>query len=216
MTTPPTPDKDIDPLVLFGHKLRDDAELLVTRYRITLVVLLACFAIAGWQAFKWHEAKLARLEAQASVEETRATNERALGEAWRGRAIALVDSVRHDTVRVRQVIQHTKVDTMWVPAEPAAPVDGVTYSGPAPLVPLPVVAKADFDSLGASCTRTAHDCASALAAKDSAAAHDSAQMVALATLNKNIAQQLTTTKRLSLVKEGGIAAFFYMLGRLVK
>lgn len=212
--TPPTPPPDVDPLVLFGHRLRDEADLVLTRYRVSLVVLLACFAIAGYEAFQWHERKLARLEAQASAEETTATNERTLSDAWKGRAIALVDSVKHDTVRVRQVIQHTKVDTMWVPATQPVAEDGVTYSVPLPPVAVPVVAKADFDSLGASCTRAEHDCASALAAKDSAAVHDSTRAAALEALNKNVAQQLTSVKRAAFFQKLGWALAGLLIGRV--
>jgi hypothetical protein len=219
MTAPPTPPLPpaVDPLVLFSHGIRDEAELTLKKWHLTYGIviagLFACAGIVGWQAFQWHKAKLARLEAAASVEHAAATSEAALADAWKTRALTKVDSFRVDTLRVGATIRGTKVDTLWRPAAPAPVEDGVTYSGPAPLVPIEVVAKADFDSLGATCTRTQHDCASALAAKDSVIAHDSSQSIALAALNANTAEQLKSVKRAALFQKLGWALAGLLIGR---
>jgi hypothetical protein len=213
---PPTPDP-VDSLVGIGHRIRDAADLEVKRlhlhYGVVIVVLVIVFALAGYKAWEWHVEKLARLEAAASVEHAAATSEAALADAWKTRALTKVDSFRVDTLRVGATIRGTKVDTLWRPAAPAPVEDGVTYSGPAPLVPIEVVAKADFDSLGATCTRTQHDCASALAAKDSVIAHDSSQSIALAALNANTAEQLKSVKRAALFQKLGWALAGLLIGR---
>lgn len=212
MTTPNPP--EFDPLVTFTHKMRDEAELLLSRYRITIVVLVAVAAFLGWQGFLWHERNMARLEAQATNERAAAANEHSLGDAWRKRAIARVDSVRVDTVRIRQLIHDTK--TILVPAAPPAAVDGVTYSVPLPLEPIPMVYRSDYDSLGAACTREVHDCSSALAAKDSVLAHESLRIVALDSLNTTVAKQLRGTKRGAVVQKVVWGLVGLLVGRALR
>lgn len=193
MTTPTPPTPPLDPVVAFTHKLRDKADLILGAHRVVIFLLLCAFAFAGYEGWQWHLAALARLEAQASIEKTKATNEHKLGESWKARAIARTDSVKHDTVRVDSIVYRTKSFT--APVTVAAP-DGTTS-----VVPMQVVAKADFDSLGAACERIQHDCASALAAKDSVIAHDSLQAVALGALSRNVGKQLTSVKRASVFQK---------------
>jgi hypothetical protein len=192
MTAPQPP--ETESFIQWGIKERDAAALALRKVHLTYhsagAILLLLLALGVGDAWKWHIAEAARLEAQASVEKTKATNEHALGEKWKARAVALTDSVRVDTVRRQEIVYRTKTLTVQVPVRDS---DGVTYS-----VPMDVVAKLDFDSLGAACERVQHDCVSALAAKDSVIAHDSTQAAALAALNANTAKQLAMQKHSTL------------------
>jgi hypothetical protein len=219
MTTPPDPNT-IAAIVDIGHRERDAAELrlksAVQRHRVLLACIVIACVFAGWRGYVWHIEHMAKLEAQAGVEKTVATNEHKLGEKWKARAIALTDSVRVDTLLVRKIIHDVKTITVQVPVMPEPVQDGVTYSGPAPLVPIAVVSKLDFDSLGAACERVNHDCGAALAASDSARAHADSMAAALQRLNHNTEQRLKSTQRVSLLEKAGIAAFCYFLGRVAR
>lgn len=203
--TPPTP-PELDPVISFTHKLRDEFDLILSRYHVAIFLMLCAFAFAAYGGWTYHVKRLARLEAQASIEKTRATNEKKLADAWRTRALAKVDSFRVDTVRVAHVITRTKTITVEVPVHDS---DGVTYS-----VPMAVVAKLDFDSLGAACERTQHDCASALAAKDSVIAHQDSARAALVVLNANTAKQLTMQKHTTFWSKWGYAIAGVVIGRV--
>jgi hypothetical protein len=209
--TAPDPNT-IAAVVEIGHKERDAAALLMKRvhlsYHAVIAILALIFCFVFYEGWEYHLAKLARLEAAASVEKTRATNEHKLGEAWKLRALASVDSFRVDTLKVKDLVFRVRVDTMVVHVVDSAGVPSE--------VPMEVVAKLDYDSLGAMCERTQHDCASALAAKDSALSHADSMAAALTALNHNTEQRLSSVKRAALVKEGGIAALFYLLGRILR
>jgi hypothetical protein len=189
----PTPPQ-LDPVISFTHKLRDRADIVIAGHRVAILLILACVLFGGYEGWTWHIAETARLEAQAKIEKTRATNEHALGEAWKARAIARTDTMQAHVVTVHKIIRSVRVDTVMVPAMPDAGQDGVTYSEAPPLVPMEVVSKLAFDSLGAACERVELDCTSALAAKDSVIAHQDSAQAALAALNQNTAKQLTMQK----------------------
>jgi hypothetical protein len=191
---PPTPQQPspyssppaLDPVISFTHRLRDKFDLVLGAHRVVIVLLLCAFAFAGYEGWKWHVEKMARLESQASALTIAAKNQEALGAGWKKIALTRVERFRVDTVRKDSIVYRTK--WFMAPVTVAAP-DGTTS-----VVPMQVVAKEDFDSLGAMCERTQHDCASALAAKDSVIAHDSLQASALAKLNQNVGKQLTMQK----------------------
>jgi hypothetical protein len=219
-STAPADPNTIAAMMEVSLKSLEAAELrlkqTVQRHRVLLVCVVIAVLVGGWRAYIWHLEHMATLEATAHLEKTKATNEHKLGVAWRARYVALTGVVKHDTVRVRQLIHDVKTITVQVPMVPAAAQDGVTYSDSQPLVPMDVVSKLDYDSLGEACERVNHDCGAALAASDSARAHADSMAAALARLNRNTEERLASTKRIALVEKGGIAAFFYVLGRLIK
>lgn len=191
MTAPTPPTDPFDSLVGIGHKIRDAAERDIAKlhltYRSAGVILAALFAFGCFEAWKWHITKLARLEAASSLERVRAAKEHTTAEAWRAIALRRVDSVRVDTVRVAQIVYRTRTIM--------APVPMPNADGTSSIVPMPVVLRADFDSLGGTCNRLARDCASALAAKDSASAHDSLVIASLYELNHTTEQRLKMANR---------------------
>ncbi len=191
MTAPTPPTDPFDALVGVGHKIRDAADRDIKRLHLTYhsvgVILAVLLAFASFEAWKWHIVKLARLEAAASVERVRAAKELTTAEAWRAIAIRRVDSVRVDTVRIARIVYRTPTFT--------APIPVTHDDGTSSIVPMPVVLRADFDSLGGTCNRLARDCASALAAKDSASAHDSLVIASLYELNHNTEQRLKMADR---------------------
>jgi hypothetical protein len=217
MTTPQPP--ETESFIQWGIKERDAAALALRKVHLSYhtlgAILLLMLGTGGIEAWKWHVKKLARLEAQAGIEKTKATNEHKLSDAWRSRAIALTDSVRVDTVVRHLIVRNVKVDTMWVPAASPVPQDGVTYSDPQPLVPIAVVSKLAFDSADAACTRVEHDCAHLKAADDSALAHADSMAESLKRLNHNTEQRLKSVQRVENVKLGVVAAIFYTLGKIL-
>lgn len=211
MTTPP-PDP-LDSLIGVGHKLRDtfaaDLKRVHLTYHVAGYILAALLVLVGVESYRYHTRKLARLEAAASVEKVKAAEEHALALVWKVRAEARVEVVRVDTVRIASLVYRTR--TIVAPVPVTAP-DGTVSE-----VPMPVVLRTDFDTLGRACNRLAGDCASALAAKDSAAAHDSTVIATLYELNHNTEQRLKMADRAKfwskLLYGAGGASAGYAIGR---
>jgi hypothetical protein len=221
--TAPTPPNNepgiVKAIVEVGHRERDAAELRLVRavqgHRLALVCVALLVVFGGWRGYVWHVEHMAKLEAAAGVDKIIAINEHTISEAWKARAIALVDSVQIDTVTMRRIIQHVKVDTILVPAMPVAQ-DGVTYSDPQPLVPMAVVSKLAFDSLGAACERVEHDCSTALAAKDSVITHQDSEAVALRAHDATTAKQLRIEKRTALWQKVAWGIVGIAIGRVIR
>jgi hypothetical protein len=215
MTAPKEP--ETESFIQWGVQEAKAAELRVRNIHLTYHTAGVIFAVAlffgGLEAWKWHTARLARLEVEASALTTAAKNEAAVGDAWRKRAIALGDSITHDTVRVRQIITHTK--TVMVPVAPPPAQDGVTYSIPLPPEPIPMVARADFDTLAAACTRVEHDCAAHGAAQDSARAHLQVQLDALNAQIATEAKARASEKRAATIGKGIWGAVGLLIGRIL-
>jgi hypothetical protein len=191
MTTPPDPNT-IAAVVEIGHKVRDAAELAMSRlhlkYWIGILSALCVICYSAYRVHGWYESRVAKLEEKGAALEIAKQNEEALLAVYKKRDLARVDIFRVDTVRVRQFIYRTKTLTVQVPVRDT---DGVTYSA----VPMDVVAKADFDSLGALCERTQHDCASVIASKDTIIEHTGKLLAIADSSSANYKKRLSLTNR---------------------
>ncbi len=212
--TPPASANLIATVVEIGHKARDAVALDLKRVHLTYHIVGVAFIIAvvlgGVGAWRWHVGKLARLELRADSLATRAGNAEAIAATFRAQAAPHVAAVRVETLTVNRIIYRTPTYSAPIPV---AQPDGSTS-----MVPMPVVLAVDFDTLGRTCSRLAHDCGAALALKDSAAARDSVVIASLYELNHNTTQRLGMANRAKfwskILYGAGGASVGYSMGRL--
>ena len=191
--TPPIPptNQPVDPLVQLTHTVRDAGDvklaILHLRYWIGIVLVLAALAYGAARAYGWYEGRLAKLELQASALATAKASEEVLVAAAQVQVNRALAQLHADTVKMWKIIYRTKVDTLPVVVTDSAGVQSV--------VPMAVVSKMDFDSLGAMCERTQHDCASALAGKDTVIEHVGRLLAIADSTASNYKHQTDVVKR---------------------
>ena len=165
-------------------------------YAAIIVGLLVAGTLAAHAAWKWYTVTAPELKRELGVAHTAAAAQQALAKTWQVRARALEATVLVDTARMRDLLAVHHVELGYaLTGEPGSP------SVSAPAVPMPSDPVIWGDSLGAACTRLAHDCTQALAAKDSALAHRDSATAAITASLAIVTRQRNAAERSSMLKQ---------------
>lgn len=217
---PPTSALSEADALTFYKTLRDAADASLLRahliWALVLAGVLGLVGLAAFRAYEWkassdaknavalHTAQVARAAADA-----RADSANARADRWAHRSEALADSVRIDTQLVTRIIEAAPKPVLV----PVTAENGTTSI-------VPMIPAVTFDSTAARCTRLAHDCTAALAAKDSTiTAKDSAMAQrnrALAAADSMVAvrtRQVSAAARASFFARLGWGAGGLLIGR---
>lgn len=209
MTTPQPPNlQPVDPLVALSHSVRDVGDARRRHLHALYAVILAALAVVvGYGsliAYQAHERELAVLETKADTLSKQFAQSEKAADVWRGQALALSKMRAVDTIQTVKIVTNTKTYTVPIPV--TAP-DGTVSE-----IPMPVVTRASFDSVGAACSRERQDCTQLLTAKDGQIGELTKQVGFKDSLFVDATTQLRVVKRATIWTKIGYGSIGFSAG----